>query len=172
MGRQTAWTTMVCRTMWLLHTSIPDQDRSALSEDGLFRPCSRRYHQQATQEIGSRFNAVGLRKFAPHIPSVIRWWSISRVSPTWAAGLLGTSLDSVTMTGQLWLLQQDALLSVSGFAVLLLSVLRAAANLVVPLGLLFMHKLQRWIVSPEAGSHRRHKLTKVLTVLCSTCHRT
>lgn len=62
-----------------------------LSRDGLFSPCSRRSlsHQQAVQENRSHFNAEGLRKFAPHLSSVIRWCSISRVSPTWAAGLLG-----------------------------------------------------------------------------------
>jgi len=60
-----------------------------LSRDGLFSPCSWRSlsHQQAVQENRSHFNAEGLRKFAPHLSSVIRWCSISRVSPTWAAGL-------------------------------------------------------------------------------------
>jgi len=101
-------------------------------------------------------------------------WEKSSPLPCRQLVYLGMSLDSVTMSAKLSPLWLDAVLSALsracvGRRVTALSVMRlllmAVAHSVVPLGLLFMHRLQRWFA--HQGLDPRHHKSRALTILKS-----
>jgi hypothetical protein len=98
-------------------------------------------------------------------------WEKSSPLPSRQTVYLGLCLDSATMTAMLSPPRRDAILSalsrfhvrrnVTALSTMRLLGLMAAAHPVVPLGLLFMRRLQRWFARQRLDP-RRHKLRVLL----------
>ena len=97
-------------------------------------------------------------------------WEKSFLLPSCRLVYLGLCLDLATMTAKLSPLQQNAVLlalnlyrrRVTALSIMRLLGLMAAAHPVIPLCLIFLHRLKRWLARQWLVS-RRHKL-RVLSV--------